>query len=321
MKELNWAIMGTGRIANDFADSMNNLHKIYGIASRNSVKAEAFKAKHDVQKAYGSYEEMLEDADVDVVYIATVNSQHYMNIMDCLNHNKHVLCEKAIWSNENDMKKACELSRSKNLFLGEAMTIYYMPLYKRIKKMINEGELGKIKFVQADFGSLNDDDPYSRFFSKELGGGAMLDIGTYALSFVLYFMSDSPYEIKDVISRYRTGVDEMWGIVLKNKEDEIGNVNLTFRAKLPKRGLIAGEKAYVTVFEYPRADKAEIVYPDGKSKIIKSKTIEEGDTARAMEYEIAGVEEAISNSNYAAGHLDLTMDVVSVMDRLMSQAE
>lgn len=321
MKELKWAIMGTGRIANDFAESMNNLHQIYGVASRNYDKANTFKLKHNVQKAYGSYEEMLEDRDVDIVYIATVNSQHYINIMDCLNHDKHVLCEKAIWGNESDMKKAYELAKSKNLFLGEAMTIYYMPLFKKIKKMIFEGELGKIKFVQADFGSLNDDDPSSRFFSRELGGGAMLDIGTYALSFVLYFLSSSPCEVKNVMSKYRTGVDEMWGIVLKNKEDEIGNVNLTFRAKLPKRAVIAGEKAYITVFNYPRADKAEIVYPSGKSQIIEEGTIEEGNTAKAMEYEITGVEEAISSSNYASGHMDLTMDVVSIMDRLMSQAE
>ena len=316
MKKLKWAIMGTGRIANEFADSMNNIHGIYGAASRSSDKAEDFKEKHNVQKAYGSYEEMLEDKDVDIVYIATVNNQHYINIMECLNHNKHVLCEKAIWGNENDMKKAYELAKSKNLFLGEAMTIYYMPLYKEIKKMIDKGELGKIKFVQADFGSLKEDDPSSRFFSRELGGGAMLDIGTYALSFVLYFLSSSPCEIKNVMSRYQTGVDEMWGIVLKNKEDEIGNVNLTFRAKLPKRGIIAGEKAYVSVFDYPRADKAEITYPGGKNKII---TIEEGSTAKAMEYEITGVEEAISSGNYTSGHIDLTMDVVSIMDKLMSQ--
>ena len=321
MKELKWAIMGTGRIANDFAESMNNLHEIYGIASRDPEKAEAFKSKHNVQKTYGSYKEMLEDKNVDIVYIATVNSQHYMNIMDCLNHNKHVFCEKAIWGNKSDMKKAYGLAKSKNLFLGEAMTIYYMPLYKKLKKMINEGDLGKIKFVQADFGSLNDDDPSSRFFSRDLGGGAMLDIGTYALSFVLYFMSCSPCEIKNVMSKYRTGVDEMWGIVLKNKEEEIGNVNLTFRAKLPKRGVIAGEKAYVTVYDYPRADKAEIVYPGGKSEILKSETIEEGSTAKAMEYEITGVEEAIASGNYAAGHMDLTMDVVSVMDKLMAQVD
>lgn len=316
MKELNWGIMGTGGIANSFAESMNNLHSIYGVASRSLDKAEDFKLRHNVKRAYGSYDEMLEDPDVDIVYIATVNSRHYINIMDCLNHNKHVLCEKAIWGNESDMKKACQLARDKKLFLGEAMTIYHMPLYRKLKKMVDEGAIGKVKLVQADFGIISKDDPGSRFFSMELGGGSMLDIGTYALSFVLYFLSGKPNEIKSVMNKYSTGVDESWGIILKDRECEIGNVNLSFRARLPKVGIVTGDRAYIMVSEYPRADKAQLVYPDGKTE-----TIYEGDTKKAMEYEIADVENAIMTGDYESGYMDLTMDVVSVMDNLLGQSE
>lgn len=312
MKKLNWGIMGLGGIAKEFADNMNKIHEIYAAASRNSERTKEFCERYNVSKAYNSYEEMLLDEDLDVVYIATVNSQHYKNIMECLKHDKHVLCEKAIWHDEGEMQEAYALAKSKKLFLGEAMTIYHMPLFRKIKKMIGSGALGKIKLVQANFGSLKEDNPLNRYFSKELGGGAMLDIGTYALSFVAYFLSSQPREIKNVITEYQTGVDEMWGIVMKNAEEEIGSVNLTFRAKLPKQGIIAGDKAYILVNNYPRADKAEIVYPDGTSEVIT-----EGDSKRAFEYEIKNTEEAILSQNYDLGKMDLSLQVVAIMDKLL----
>jgi predicted dehydrogenase len=315
MSHLKWAIMGLGEIANEFASSMNQVNEIYAVASRDQEKVNTFKKQHQVNKAYTSYEELLLDEEVDIVYIATVNSQHYKNIIDCLNHNKHVFCEKAIWRDEQELKKAYELAKSKNLFLGEAMTIYYMPLYKKIKEIINEGILGKIKLVQANFGILKEPDPTNRFFSKELGGGAMLDIGTYALTFVHTFLSSPPSEINNVINKFETGVDESWGINLKNHHNEIGNVNLTLRAKLPKQGIIAGDKAYIIVNEYPRADEAVLLFPDGNKEVIKA-----GSTDKAFLYEIMGVEEAISTKDYAIGCFDTTYSVVSIMDRLMTKA-
>ncbi|MCM3024991.1 Gfo/Idh/MocA family oxidoreductase [Weizmannia ginsengihumi] len=296
---LNWAIMGLGEIANEFAQSLNQVHEIYAAASRNPERAYNFAKKHHIKNIYASYEELLSDENVDIVYIATVNSQHYQNIMQCLQHNKHVLCEKAIWHNKHDMKKAYAFAKKKNVFLGEAMTIYYMPLYKKIKEMITQGKLGKLKMIRADFGSLKDPDPANRFFSKELGGGALLDIGTYALSFVQYFLSRPATELNYVISKFQTGGDETWSIHVKNDEDEIGNVHLTFRAKLPKQGIIAGEKGYITVDNYPRANTAILVYPNGEKE-----TIVAGKTEQAMVYEIQGVEKAIASQNYALGSIE-----------------
>lgn len=315
MEKVNWGIIGLGNIAREFAENMNQIHQIYAIASRNPQKVQEFKEKYNVEKVYASYNELLEDKNVDVVYIATVNSQHYKNIMGCLEHNKHVLCEKAIWGNKEEMQSAYDLAKSKNLLLCEAMTIYHMPLFKKIKEMIKEGELGTVKLIEADLGSLKEDDPSNRFFSKELGGGAMLDIGTYGLSFVMYFMTGELTAVKSLMSKYRTGVDEMWGIVLKSDANEIGNVNLTFRAKLPKRGVIAGDKAYITVYNYVRAEKAELVYPDGSTQII-----EQGRTDKAMQYEILDIEQALKDGNYELGYMSYTMQVVSIMDKLLHEA-
>ncbi len=312
MKQYNWGIIGLGHIAHEFADNMIELHPIYAAASRSLDSALAFQKQYQVEKAYGSYEELLNDPAVDIVYIATVNSQHYKWIMACLEHGKHVLCEKAIWGNYEEMKAACALAKEKGLLLCEGMTIYHMPIFKEIKKMMADGKLGTIKFVEAELGSLKEDDPTNRFFNPDLGGGAMLDIGTYGLSFVTYFLSGELTEMNHLMSPYPTGVDEMWGIALKTSTKEIGSVNLTFRAKLPKRGIIAGDKAYITVMNYVRAEKAALVYPDGTEEVL-----EIGETAKALQYEIQDIEAALETGDHSTAFVDYTMKVVELMDKLL----
>lgn len=309
---INWGIMGLGNIAKEFADGMNALHPIYGAASRDYNKTTAFVNEYHVQHGYHSYEEMLNDKELNIVYIATVNSQHYDNIMACLQHGKHVLCEKAIWKDYEQLNKALDYAKQHNLLLCEAMTIYHMPLFRKILELIEEGKLGTIKLVEADLGSLKEDDPKNRFFSKELGGGAMLDIGTYALSFLRYFMKGKIQKMQHVMSPYVTGVDEMWGISVTNDQGVMGNANLTFRAKLPKRGIIAGDRAYITVYNYVRADSAEITYPDGTSEMINV-----GETRKALEYEIQDIEDCLNDWGCGKDHMLETMDVVYMMDTLL----
>lgn len=317
MNQFNWGILGLGNIAHEFAESMINLDRtVYAAASRDMETARAFQEQYGTQKAYGSYEELLKDPDVDIVYIATVNSQHYDWIMACLNYGKHVMCEKAIWHNYAELKAACEIAEQKGLLLCEGMTIFHMPIFKEIKKQISDGTLGNIKFVEAELGSLKEDDPSNRFFNPELGGGAMLDIGTYAFSFVMHFLSGKLTDMNHLMSRYRTGVDEMWGIVLKTDQDEIGSINLTFRAKLPKRAIIAGDKAYIVVMNYVRAETATIVYPDGTEELLHA-----GETSRAMEYEILDVEQAIQTGDYTLGAVEDTLTVVKLMDELLTEED
>jgi predicted dehydrogenase len=311
---IRWGIMGLGRIAEEFAANMNKIHPIYAVASRSGERTKEFKKKFDVVKAYKGYEELLSDGSIDVIYIATVNSAHYQNIKDCLLHGKNVFCEKTIVATSSELKELEELAEGKGLFLFEAMTIFHMPVMKKIKKFVNDGKLGKIKMIKADFGSLQEDDPTNRFFSKGLGGGAMLDIGTYALSLVRYFMEGEIEEMNCVTSPYSTGVDEMWSIAMKSKEEVLASVSLTIRAKLPKVAVISGDKAYVFINSYPRADTAMIYYPDGTTE-----KIVEGASADAFLYEIKDVEKCLITGNKASGHFDFTRDVVDWMDRLLSE--
>ena len=233
MKKLNWAILGPGLIATEFAQALLNVHgEIYAVGSRTLEKAEAFAKKYQVQKAYGSYDELLADSNVDVVYISTPHCNHYEYIMKSLHQNKHVLCEKAITVSSSELKEITELAATKNLVVSEAMTIYHMPLYEKLKQVVQTGKLGTLKMVNVSFGSCKEYDVTNRFFSPDLAGGALLDIGTYALSFARFFLSAQPHEVLTTVKKFETGVDEQSGIILKNDADEMAVVTLTMRAKM-----------------------------------------------------------------------------------------
>lgn len=314
MKRIKWAILGPGAIAEEFAKALIAVNgSIYAVGARKLERAQKFASTYAVEKVYGNMAEMLRDDEIDAVYVATPHSNHYEYILESLKNNKHVLCEKAITVNGKQLGEIVTLAKQKNLVLAEAMTIYHMPLYKKLRQIVGSGKIGKLKMIQVSFGSHKEYDVTNRFFSKELAGGALLDIGTYALSFTRYFLSGQPDQVLTTVKQFETGVDEQSGIVLKNSADEMAVISLTMRAKMPKRGIVAGENGFITVDNFPRADKATITYLDGMVEIVEA-----GETSRALEYEV----EDINNCIVQAGtihELDLSVDVMSIMDAVRQQ--
>ncbi|HAT4349877.1 Gfo/Idh/MocA family oxidoreductase [Clostridium perfringens] len=311
MKKLKWGILGPGNIARDFAQALNRVNgEVYAVASRNKERAEKFARENNVKKAYGSYDEIIKDENIDVVYIATPHSNHYEYIIKSLNNNKHVLCEKAITVNERELEEALKIAREKNLVLEEAMTLFHMPLYEKVIKKINNEDLGKVNMVQVSFGSFKEYDENNRFFNLDLAGGALLDIGTYALSFARYFLSSMPEEILSTVKKDKTGVDEQSGIILKTKEEEIATISLAFRSKMPKRGIVSCDNGFITIDNFPRANKATINYLDGKVEVIEC-----GEEEKALDYEVSFMEEKI-NENKESNSIDLTYDVTKIMNKV-----
>ncbi|MDH5066121.1 Gfo/Idh/MocA family protein [Clostridium perfringens] len=311
MKKLKWGILGPGNIARDFAQALNRVNgEVYAVASRNKERAEKFARENNVKKAYGSYDEIIKDKDIDVVYIATPHSNHYEYIIKSLNNNKHVLCEKAITVNERELEEALKIAREKNLVLEEAMTLFHMPLYEKVIKKINKKDLGKVNMVQVSFGSFKEYDENNRFFNLDLAGGALLDIGTYALSFARYFLSSMPEEILSTVKKAKTGVDEESGIILKTKEDEIATICLAFRSKMPKRGIVSCDNGFITIDNFPRANKATINYLDGAVEVIEC-----GEEEKALDYEVIFMEERIKE-NKESNSIDLTYDVTKIMNKV-----
>ena len=312
MNKFNWAVLGCGNIANDFAREMNKMGgNIYGVANRTYEKAITFAEKYNIRKVYENIDDLFADQNVDIIYIATPHNKHVEYIMKALDSGKHVLCEKAITLNSDELCKAVTLANEKNLILAEAMTIYNMPLYVELEKVINSGTLGEFRLAQVNFGSFKEYDMTNRFFNMDLAGGALLDIGVYALSLVRIFMDTTNSEIISQVKFASTGADEQSAIIIKNTKEQMANVTLSLHSKQPKRATICYDNAYIEIFEYPRADKAVITYTeDGHTEEITSGRLED-----ALCYEIENMENAVANGSNTM-HLEFTIDVMDVMTKL-----
>lgn len=314
MESLRWAMIGTGAMAHEFAPAICQVNgSIYAVGSRSPDKAREFAATHQVSRVYSDYSDLLQDPAVDVVYIATPHVNHYDLIMESLKENKHVLCEKAITVNSRQLQDIVNLADEKNRVVAEAMTIYHMPIYQKLHEIIRSGQLGPLKMIQVNFGSSKPADTGNRFFNLDLAGGALLDIGTYALSFARFFLSGQPTEILTTHKRFETGADEQSGILLKNSQEELAVIALAMRARLPKRGIVAGERGFITVDNYPRADQAVLTWLDGRSEVITA-----GHTDQALVYEVEAMNNCILNYS-CEDRLALSVDVMAIMDEVRRQ--
>lgn len=311
-KKYNWVSVGCGVIANELAIALEKRgEKLYGVANRTYSKAVAFAQTYGVEVVYQKIEDAFADENVDIVYISTPHNTHIPYLREALKAGKHVLCEKSITLNSEELEEAMLLAQENHVILAEAMTIYHMPIYRELSRRIAAGEFGKLNVIQMNFGSYKEYNMANRFFNRNLAGGALLDIGVYALSFVRWFVSSCPNQILSQVKFAQTGVDEQASILLKNKEEEMAAVMLSLHSKQPKRGTISFDKAYVELFEYPRGEKAHITYTeDGHTEVIEA-----GKTEDALWYETVDMEEAVSGK---ANHMYLTYtrDVMEMMTQI-----
>ena len=285
---------------------------MYAVANRTHEKAVAFAEKYGIAKVYDSIDEVFVDDEVDIIYITTPHNTHYEFMKAALDHGKHILVEKSITLNSRELDEIISLADEKQLIVAEAMTSWHMPLYKKLWEIIKNGELGKVQMITINFGSFKEYNMNNRFFNMNLAGGAMLDIGVYALSIVRSFMAEKP---DDIISQWQaspTGSDEMATILLKNGLGQMATVALSMHSKQPKRAMISCEKGYIEIMEYPRADKAIVV----NAQTGEVTDIEAGNTAEALVYELQDMEQAISTGNTAVMKLNYSAEVMDIMTRL-----
>lgn len=313
MKELNWAVLGTGVIANEMAMTLQKMGKrLYAVANRTHEKAVRFGEKYGVTKVYDHMDDIFTDPNVDIIYLTTPHNTHYPFMKKALQNGKHLLVEKSITLNSAELEETVSLAREKGLVLAEAMTIWHMPLYKKLWSIVESGELGKVQIITANFGSFKEYNMENRFFNRNLAGGALLDIGVYALSIVRSFMAQQPAHVVSQMLSAPTGVDEQATILLQNDLGQMATVALSLHSKQPKRTMISCEKGYIEIMEYPRADKAIIV--DAATGITRE--ITEGRTADALYYEMQDMEHAVLTGDQSVMQLSLSRDVMSIMTAL-----
>lgn len=315
-QELKWAVLGCGWIANDMAAMFNEMGRsFYAVANRTYEKAVLFAEKYGIEKVYKNTDDLFSDPEIDVVYIATPHNKHYPYMKKALENGKHILVEKAITLNSRELDEMIALATRKGLVIAEAMTIYHMPLYKKMWEIVQGGSLGKVQMITANFGSYKEYDMKNRFFSLETAGGALLDIGVYALSAVRGFLSKVPDRVLSQVKLSEAGSDEQSMILLSNDANELASISISLHSKQPKQFIVSCEKAYIEIMEYPRGDKAVIV----DAATGKKEEIVCGDTKKALWYEVEDMEIAVLREDSENMRLGFTKDVMDIMTDLRKE--
>ncbi len=312
-KELNWAILGCGEIAAQMGRAFRAAGRSpYSVANRTHERAAAFAREYGIERVYDSIDALFADPGVDVVYIATPHNTHYPYVKRALEAGKHALVEKSIVLNSRELDELAALAAQRKLMLGEAMTIWHMPLYRELRRILSSGALGRVQIITMNFGSFKPYDMANRFFNMDLAGGALLDIGVYALSIVRGFMDIAQGEIASLWNPSPTGSDESSVILLKNACGQLATVALSMHSKQPKRAMISCEKGYIEIMEYPRADRALVV----DAATGAQREIAAGATENALYYEVLDMEEAVAAGDSSLLRLEESRDVMAIMTRL-----
>ena len=323
---MKWAVLGTGVIANEMAQALEKMGEhLYAVGNRTYTKAVAFAEKYQVKKVNDDFHEMFTDPKTDIIYITTPHNTHIQFVREALKNKKHVLCEKSITLNSAELEEANQLAKENGVIFAEAMTIYHMPLYKKLWQLIETGKtgdpiipaLGKVQIIQLNFGSYKEYNMNNRFFNRNLAGGALLDIGVYALSLARSFMAEQPTQVASQVKYAESGVDEQAGILLMNGQGQMATVALSLHSKQPKRAVISCEYGYIEIMEYPRADRAIIVEAESGKK----HEIEAGDTKDALYYEMKDMEQAVKENDPSIMRVQDTADVMAMMTQIRQDWE
>lgn len=244
MDKIRWGILGTGGIARKFAEALKSLPdaELAAVGSRTQEAAEAFGRQYGFARRHGTYEALMADPGVDVVYVATPHPLHKENSLGCLRGGKAVLCEKPFTINAGELREVIACAREKNLFLMEAMWTRYFPAAVKLRSLIAEGAIGEVRLVLADFGFHPAFDPKSRLFDIALGGGALLDLGVYPVSFASMVFGGPPQRVLSTTRIGSTGVDEQSAAILEYPDGKQALVSCTVLADTPKDAHVVGTK-------------------------------------------------------------------------------
>ena len=311
-------IIGAGNIARSLAYAINGLgegYEAYAVASRELTKAQKFAQEHKVQKAYGSYEEMLQDENVDLVYIATPHSHHYEHMKLCLQYKKPVLCEKAFTANATQAREILAEAKAQGVFVTEAIWTRYMPSRQMINDIIQEGVIGTLQSLQGNLGY-----PMAhleRMHNLELAGGALLDLAVYPLNFASMVLGDDIDCIEGVCQKLSTGADCQDSITLFYKDGKVAQLYATMMSATNRLGVIYGDKGYIEVTNINNCEKIFVF--DNDHKCIREVDVPK--QINGYEYEVIACKEALETGKLECPQMPHaeTIRMMEWMDELRRQ--
>ena len=269
-KKIRWGILGTGRIAKVLATALQVVDNsvIYSVGSRTKLKANEFASEFNIPNAYGSYEELVSDPNVDVIYIATPHNLHLENALLAMNNGKHVLCEKPLGVNRREVEMLIAKAKEKKVFLMEALWSRFLPRIIKTKELIDSGWIGEIKLMTAAFCFKSSHGPQQRHFNIDLCGGSVLDIGIYNI-FLSLLLFGKPEKISSIAGLSKQGVDNSASYTFKYQTDMLSVMHSSFFVDSPVVAEIHGSKGKLILENrWFNLGNIKLFYPDGTEETI-----------------------------------------------------
>lgn len=304
-------ILGAGGIASTMAKTVAGMKDVeaYAVAARDLERARVFAQKYEVKKAYGSYEEMLADDEVELVYIATPHSHHYLHAKMCLEAGKYVLCEKAFTVNAEQAQKLFDLAKEKKLLITEAIWTRYMPSRKMINDIIESGVIGEVTAVTANLSYTVSH--VERIRKPELAGGALLDVGVYPINFASMVLGDKVKDVK-ATAIFQNGVDILDSIAMVFEGDRMATLQCGAREISDRMGSIFGTRGYMQVQNINNPEKITVFDTDHKE--VASYVVPE--QISGYEYEVESCMKAIQEGKLECPEMPHaeTIRIMKIMD-------
>ena len=310
-------ILGCGVIAETFADTLRQMGEVecYAAASRTLKRAEEFAGKYGFKKAYGSYEELCADPEVELIYIATPHSSHFDNMKLCIRHKKSVLCEKSFTVNAREAEQIREYAEQEQVFVAEAIWTRYMPSRNMIQEIIDSGIIGDISVLTANLSY-----PIShkeRIMRPELAGGALLDIGVYGVNFAMMHFGTDIERIESSVRMTDTGVDAMESITIFFRGGRMAVLTHDIYSRSDRKGIFYGEKGYIIV-ENINNPQSISVY-DTEDRLVRRMDVPK--QISGYEYEVLECIDAVRSGEKESSSMPLSdsIKVMEIMDQLRGQ--
>ncbi len=319
MEKIRWGIVGTGKMAHDFvADLVFAPNaELVAVGSRRQESADAFAAQHAVPNAYGSYEALANDPNIDVAYIATPHNFHFRDTMMCLNAGKHCLVEKAFTLNAPEAQQLIDTAKAKGLFLMEAMWTRFFPAYAHLRQLLADETIGTIEMVRADLSHKAKFDPTSRMFDPKQGGGALLDIGIYPIAFAFDILGKP-----DVVTGFgyigETNVDYNASCILGYNHGPMAVLSFSKMTDAPREALLAGSEGAIRILgRWQQPLRVGLSFGKNGEETVKEFPFEGG----GYQFEAIAVSEAVQQgkTEHPIMPLDESLWIMETMDALRAQ--
>ncbi len=315
--KIRWGILGTGRIASEFATGLQRVDdaELVAVGSRTNDAAKRFAAKFNIPNFHAGYDNLARDNDVDVIYIATPHNSHKDNTILCLENGKAVLCEKPFTINAKEAEMVIELARSRNLFLMEAMWTRYIPAIIKLRELLDQKVIGNVQIMLAGGAFIPDFDPEFYLFNHELGGGVLLDAGVYLVS-MASMVFGPPVKILAMGQLGKTGVDEHDAILLEHDNGALANLYVSLRGKSSPDLTLIGDKGKIYTHAPIFCPGKLTISIDGKDEIIEMPFEANGYQFEAIEVGRC-LREGKTESDIMP--LDETLQIMRTMDNIRAQ--